>query len=198
VGAEPLAEGTGPQVGGATSVRAFFGLPLPDSQRAALAAYVAACAERAPEFRWTPEANLHLTLRFLGQVERLAVEEIADRLAARSLPAIDLELGELGTFKRGRLVRVVWLGLKSGGEAAKKLAAEIEAECVNAGLEGEKRPFRAHLTLARARPRDGALLPPLPEPPQLGAWRASELVLYSSRLGRAGSVYDPLRVVQLE
>jgi 2'-5' RNA ligase len=198
MGAYPLAEGTGPPVGPATSVRAFFGLPLPDAQRVALAQFVAACAERAPEFRWTPAANLHLTLRFVGQVERSVVEEIADRLGARSLPAFDLEPGDLGTFKRGRLVRVVWLGLRTGGEAAKRLAAEIEAECVNAGLDGEKRPFRAHLTLARARPRDGAVIPGLPEPPHLAAWRASQLVLYSSRLGRTGSVYEPLRVVQLD
>lgn len=126
------------------------------------------------------------------------VEGIADRLAARSLPGFDVELGELGTFKRGRLVRVVWLGLRSGGESAKRLAAEIEAQCVKAGIEDEKRPFRAHLTLARARPRDGAVLPALAEPPRLSPWRASELVLYSSRLGRTGSVYEPLRVVQLE
>ena len=198
MGAYALAEGTGPPVGRSTSVRAFFGLPLPDTQRASLAEFVTSCAERAPDFRWTPAANLHLTLRFVGQVERSLVEGIADRLAARSLPAFDLELGDLGTFKRGRLVRVVWLGLRTGGEAAKRLAAEIEAECMKAGLEGEKRPFRAHLTLARARPREGAVLPAPAEPPHLEPWRASELVLYSSRLGRTGSVYEPLRVVQLE
>ena len=197
MGAEPLAEGTGPQVGPA-SVRAFFGLPVPEPQRASLTEYLAACAERAPDFRWTPGANLHLTVRFIGQVERVLVEGIADRLVARSLPAFDLELGELGTFRRGRFVRVVWLGLRSGAEGATRLGAGVEAECVKAGLEGEKRPFRAHLTLARARPREGAVLPPLPGPPQLGPWRASELVLYSSRLGRTGSVYEPLRVVQLE
>lgn len=198
MGAHALAEGNGPPVGPSTSVRAFFGLPLPDTQRASLAGFVTTCAERAPEFRWTPAANLHLTLRFVGQVERSLVEGIADRLATRSLRAFDLALGDLGTFKRGRLVRVVWLGLQAGGEAAKRLAAEAEAECVKAGLEGEKRPFRAHLTLARARPREGAVLPALTEPPRLEPWRASELLLYSSRLGRAGSVYEPLRVVQLD
>jgi 2'-5' RNA ligase len=179
-------------------VRAFFGLPVPEPQRASLSEYLAVCAARAPDFRWTPGANLHVTVRFAGQVERAVVEGIADRLGARSLPAFDIGLGELGTFRRGRLVSVVWLGLRSGAEAAAKLAAEVEVEFAKAGLEGEKRPFRAHLTLARARPRQGAVLPPVPDPPRLAPWRATELVLYSSRLSRTGSVYEPLRVVQLD
>jgi len=126
------------------------------------------------------------------------VDGIADRLAAGALPGLELELGELGTFKRGRLVRVVWQGLRSGAEAATGLAGQVDAECRAAGLEGEKRAFQAHLTLARARARDGAELPSLPPPPRLVPWRATELVLYSSHLGRAGAVYEPLRVLKLD
>lgn len=114
------------------------------------------------------------------------------------LPAFGLELGDLGTFKRGRLVRVVWQGLRSGVDALTALAARVDAECEAAGLANEKRPFQAHLTLARARARDGAELPPLPSPPPLGGWRANELVLYESRLSRAGAVYEPLRIVELD
>ncbi len=197
MGTDPLEKGSGAEVG-REHVRAFFGLPLPEPQRASLADFVATCAQAAPDFRWTPATNLHLTVRFVGRVERVVVEAIADRLAARSLPAFDLELGELGTFKRGRLVRVVWLGLRSGADAATRLAAEVEAACLEAGLEAESRPFRAHLTLARARAREGAALPAFPAPPRVGPWRSTGLVLYSSHLGRTGSVYEPLTVVRLD
>jgi 2'-5' RNA ligase len=192
VGADPLEE-SARSVG--RGVRAFFGLPMPEPQRAALAEFLAACVEAAPRFRWTPAANLHLTVRFVGQVERELVESIADRLTG--LPAFDLELGDVGTFRRGRLVRVVWLGLRSGAEPLTSLAVRVDAECAASGLAGEKRAFQAHLTLARARDRDGGVLPSLPPAPRLSAWRASELVLYSSRLGRAGSVYEPLRQIRL-
>jgi 2'-5' RNA ligase len=163
-----------------------------------MAAFLTARAEVAPQFRWTPAGNLHLTVRFIGNVDRRLVEAIADRLGARSLPAFDLELGDLGTFGRGRHVRVVWQGLRDGAEALEALAAQVEAECATAGLVAEKRPFQAHLTLARARPRDGAELPPLPEPPGVRPWRASELVLYASRLSRTGATYEPLRAVKLD
>ncbi len=193
MGASALDEGARTEV-----VRAFFGLPVPEAQRAALADFLTASAAAAPQFRWTPAANLHLTVRFIGNVGRALVEAIADQLAARSLLAFDLELGNLGTFGHGRHVRVVWQGLHAGADAVTALAAQVDAECAAAGLVGEKRPFQAHLTLARARPRDGAELPPLPDPPRLSAWRASELVLYASRLSRTGATYDPLRTVKLD
>jgi len=193
VGAAALEEGARPEV-----VRAFFGLPVPEAHRAALAVFLTACAAAAPPFRWTPAANLHLTVRFIGSVDRAVVEAVADRLAARPPAAFDLELGSLGTFGRGRHVRVVWQGLRAGAKAVSALAAEVDAECVAAGLAGEQRPFQPHLTLARARGRDGAELPPLPDPPQLSPWRATELVLFASRLSRTGAVYQPLRALQLD
>ena len=195
MGAGPLEEGAGAEV--APRVRAFFGLPVPEAQRLALGAFLEASAQAAPRFRWTPAANLHLTVRFIGNADRGLVEGIADRLVDLGLAAFDVDLGDLGTFKRGRLVRVVWQGLRSGAEELTALAGQVDAECEAAGLAGDKRAFQAHLTLARARARDGAELPQLPAPPMLMPWLASELVLYASRLSKTGAVYEPLRAVQL-
>jgi RNA 2',3'-cyclic 3'-phosphodiesterase len=184
--------------GGGSHVRAFFGLRVPEAHRAAMAVFLTACATAAPQFRWTPAANLHLTIRFIGNVDRPLVQAIADRLAAQSLLAFDLALANLGTFGHGRHVRVVWQDLRAGAEDVSALAAQVDAACATAGLVGEKRPFQPHLTLARARARDGAELPPLPEPPGLNPWRATELVLFASRLSRAGAVYEPLRALELD
>lgn len=191
MGAKPLDED------GPVKVRTFFGLPLPEAHRSALAGYLVECPKRAPEFRWTPLENLHLTVRFLGHIELAVAMGIADRLTERDMRSFELRLGDVGSFKRGRMVRVVWLGLGSGQEEIAALAARVEDECVRAGLEPESRPYHAHLTLARARARDGAPPPELPAPPGLDAWRADELVLYRSRPGRGGSVYDPLRRIRL-
>ncbi len=178
-------------------MRAFFGLPVPEAQRKQLETYLAACAAAAPDFRWTPASNLHLTVRFIGTVERSVVEGIANRLAELRLAGLELELGGVGTFKRGRLARVVWLDIRAGANEARELSAQVEAECARAGLDAEVRSFQPHITLARARARDGAAPPALPTPPNLPPWRAEELVLYSSHLGRTGSVYEPLRRLRL-
>jgi len=182
---------------GVGRVRAFFGLPLPEEHRLALAGFLATCQQLAPEFRWTPAENLHLTLRFLGQVERSLADGIADRVAAAGPRAFELALGGTGAFKRGRLSRVVWLGLSTGDREIAVLASLVEGETVSAGMEAEGRPYHPHLTLARARGREGAALPQLPTPPALEPWRARELVLYRSRPGRGGSVYEPLRTISL-
>ncbi len=179
------------------SLRAFFGLPLPDSHRAALEPFLRRSAEVAPGFRWTPAANLHVTIRFLGSVEEAVAWRIADSVEAGRPAGFDLELDRVGTFKRGRLARVVWLGLGSGAEEAGRLAAAVERECRAAGLEPEERKFSAHLTLARARERMGAPAPVLGDPPRLPAWRAGQLILYRSHLGRGGSVYEPVRTIRL-
>ena len=179
-------------------VRAFFGLPVPEAQREILARYVERCAALAGDFRWVAPANLHLTVRFLGHVERQALDVLVTRLTKQRLRGFDLELSEVGTFKRGQLVRVVWIGLRRDVVAASALAATVEAECRSAGLEPEERRFQPHLTLARARGREGSALPSLPDAPRLDPWQADELVLYQSHLGRAGSVYEPLANLRLD
>jgi 2'-5' RNA ligase len=151
----------------------------------------------APEFRWAASENLHLTLRFIGSVERDVVEGIAERLEGAAGTPFQLALGGVGTFRRGRLARVVWLGVVSAVQPLGALAKRVEAECRAAGLEPEERAFKPHLTLARARPRDGAALPELPQLPALAPWRAEELILYSSHLQRAGAVHEPIRAVRL-
>jgi len=182
---------------GPLKIRAFFALPLPERHREELSRFLGRCATEAPEFRWAGAGNLHLTLRFIGSVELEVAEGIADRLDGNLGAPFDVELGEVGTFRRGRLARVVWLGVHSGDAALRELAQRVEAECQASGLEPESRAFKPHLTLARARSRDGALMPALPELPQLEPWRAQDLVLYSSHLQRAGAVHEPIRTLPL-
>jgi len=182
----------------ALKVRAFFGLPVPEAQREVLAGYVERCAAAARDFRWVPPANLHLTVRFLGHVEQEALDALVTQLSKQGLKGFDLELADVGTFKRGRLVRVVWIGLRRDVAAASELAATVEAECRRVGLEPEERKFQPHLTLARARGREGSAPPSLPEAPRLDPWHAGELVLYQSHLGRSGSVYEPLATLRLD
>jgi 2''-5'' RNA ligase len=125
------------------------------------------------------------------------VEAIADGLAGRPLSGFELALDGIGTFGRGRAVRVVWIGLGAGSDGAGALAEQVEAECSRVGLAGEQRPFQAHMTLGRARARGGSNLAKLPAPPRLDRWRAEKLILYSSRLMRAGAIYEVIRPLPL-
>jgi RNA 2',3'-cyclic 3'-phosphodiesterase len=177
--------------------RAFVALAPPDAQRAQLGAYLERCRAAAPEFRWVAPESVHLTLRFLGRVDAPALADLSGRLRALRRPPFPLRLAGLGTFG-GRRPSVIWLGLAEGVEPAAMLARAVEAECAAVGLEPEPRPFRPHLTLARARERSGAPLPDLPPSPELAPWTATEMILFESRLGGGPPVYTPLERFALE
>lgn len=181
----------------ADRIRAFFAIAVPDPQRDALSGYLAECAAIAPDFRWASRDNLHLTLRFVGSVERAVVEAIAVRAEPEAGAAFTVALGEIGSFRRGRLARVVWLGVREGLDPLRRVANVLERECRASGLEPDARSFKPHLTLARAKPRDGAVLPEMPPPPELEPWTAREVILFSSHLGRGGAVHEPIRSIRL-
>jgi 2'-5' RNA ligase len=119
-------------------------------------------------------------------------------LEALRSPAFELALDGVGAFGSGRHKRVLWLGVSAGVAAAEALAVDIERACVESNFEPEERPFRAHVTLARARDRRGAPDPTLGAFPALSPWTASEFVLFRSKPGPRGSEYVPLRTFALD
>lgn len=135
--------------------------------------------------------SLHLTLRFLGHVEAPVLDGLIAAARGLRFDPFELRLGAQGAFGAGRRVRVVWLAIGTGEGPLAALASRLEAAAREAGLPPEDRPFRAHLTLARA-PRQGASLPALPSPPETPAWTVAEFELYKSRLTPAGPIYSPV------
>jgi RNA 2',3'-cyclic 3'-phosphodiesterase len=178
-------------------VRAFLALPLPEEQRRLLAGYVEECARQAPGYRWVPAENLHITLRFLGSLETSRLEQLRRGLEGVRMPAFELGLDGRGSFGPRAAPRVVWLKVGAGRADCAALAAAVEDACRAAGLESEERPFRAHVTLARARPAPSPL-PDLPSPPRLEPWTVADFVLYESRLGGPAATYLELERYRLD
>lgn len=179
-----------------TRSRLFVALPLPDGVRSALARYLERCAELAPEQRWAPPANLHLTLHFLGWVEAEPMARVAAELAGVRRPPFRLQIGGLGRFGTAARPRVLWVAVVVGQDALAALAAEVALACRRAGVVGDERPYNPHLTLCRVR--SGTRLPALPEPDPLPPWEAHSFTLFQSRHGPRGSVYVPLREYHLD
>jgi 2'-5' RNA ligase len=136
--------------------------------------------------------NLHLTLRFLGNVDSDRSEALSSCLRRIAVDSFALRLGGLGTFGRGNAIRVVWLGVEVGAERLRQLAQEVEACCAENGFEPEQRAYNPHLTLARSRQPRGEPVPTLPPAPEMPAWMVSGFRLYQSRLGKGGAAYSVL------
>ncbi|NKB48031.1 MAG: RNA 2',3'-cyclic phosphodiesterase [Alphaproteobacteria bacterium] len=177
-------------------IRLFVALGLPEAVRERLTLVRAPL----PGARWVPVENMHITLRFIGEVEPAVAEDIDDHLSRLTAPGFDIRLAGLGTFgSRGR-VRALWAGVENT-EPLLHLQAKIEAASMRAGLPAESRKFHPHVTLARCKnaPEGPAAdfvatygsfdLPPIP---------VDAFTLYASQTGRSGALYTPEAVYPLE
>ena len=141
--------------------------------------------------RWQGDEQLHVTLRYIGEVETPMANDIAAVLESISTPPFDLALEGVGTFdKRGR-VHTLWAGLAASPEL-RALQRKVEQACQSAGLEPEHRRFAPHITIARLNNATGPLDPWLAAHRTLASapWRVNEFRLYESTLGKAGAHYE--------
>ncbi len=146
--------------------------------------------------RWIPPQNLHVTLRFLGQLTEPMIRSIQDALApiAERHPPFEMRLGKLGAFPDIERPRVIWLGVKTPEDELRKLHDDIAAVLDEIGFESERRPFHSHLTLGRIKKGSGGGAAALAEMelPDPGTTLVRELVCYRSDLHAEGADYKAL------
>lgn len=135
------------------SLRVFLAIELTPTVRAALARAQEKLRRTGARVTWTAEANLHLTLFFLGTITRSRLERVcamADACLAEH-PSFALHLVGLGAFGSSRMPRVLWAGVDSPPPALFALHAALEKGLDTLGFEPEKRPWSPHVTLGRVR-----------------------------------------------
>ncbi len=134
------------------SLRLFVAVNLPAEVRQRLAAAQEHLRHGRPDVSWVRAENLHLTLKFLGETAEERLGPIRQALAAVGSRhrAFRIEMAGIGSFG-GRVPRVVWVGLKQGGESLTALAGDVESALADLGFPREQRAFTAHLTLGRVR-----------------------------------------------
>ncbi len=186
-----------------TGLRLFLAFDLPEDRRREIARRASELARSLPAARWVKAENLHLTLSFLGDTdpERMAPLAAAVGPVFAASPPLTTEVAGAGTFPPGRPARVAWVGLRSD-EALLALQRGVAAVAAKAvGGEPERRPFHAHVTLARPRQpwnrRASEAFAAAFTSPIGGPFEVREGVLYKSDLGPGGSRYTALETFPL-
>ena len=144
-----------------------------------------------PGARWQDDDQLHLTLRFVGEVDRHVAEDVAAALGSVSHPAFDLRLDGIGSFDRRGRIDNIWAGV-TPHDAVRSLHVTVSRALTRAGIAPEERAFVPHITLARLThgPGSPAALPMARLwPPPIEA-RFDHFILYESELGATGSSYS--------
>jgi len=176
------------------SVRLFYCVELGDDVRAGIARSARSLQARIRAGTWVAPENLHVTLRFLGEVgEDLvpSLEELGAEASSQLTP-FELRFDRFGAFPSPSRARVLWAGPTVDSAPFAALAHRIEEGVQALGFPPERRPAHPHVTLARLRvPQD--LAPALAEapPPDLQAW-VDDLTLMASELRPEGPLYTPL------
>ncbi|PJI89454.1 RNA 2',3'-cyclic phosphodiesterase [Sphingomonas koreensis] len=147
-----------------------------------------------PGARWQDDAQLHLTLRYIGEVEPHAAEDVALVLGSVRHAPVELRLDGCGVFddSRGR-PNAIWAGV-SPREPLAALHRKVDAAIVRAGLEPERRAYLPHITLARMSGSAGPVDRWLAEHAALASepFAIDAMVLFESRLGHGGASYEPV------
>jgi 2'-5' RNA ligase len=181
-------------------MRIFVALPLPDTFKQSLLDKTAALRAAHPEFRWTPEENLHITLAFLGELDDAVFHLLAETVenAASATSPLSLRSSALMTFPQRGPAAALALGFDRGQEDLAGLADRIETGLERIRDEGrypfrprERRSFAGHLTIARKGRRPLALAGEERSPIQIAA-EVGKVVIFQSELRREGAAYTPL------
>ena len=149
--------------------------------------------------RWQGDEQLHLTLRWVGEVDSDVANDVADALSSVRAPGFELALRGVGTFAKKGRATAIWADV-APSEGLAILQRRIEKACRAAGLAPETRKFVPHVTLARLNSSTGPLDHWLTRHGRLRApiWPVRDFILYESHLGDSGSVYEPVMRYQID
>jgi 2'-5' RNA ligase len=152
----------------------------------------------SPEFRWQNEEQLHLTLRFVGEIERPVADDLAGALGGVRAGRFMARVNGVGRFEQ-RSSGALWAGLEPK-EPLAALAAKVERVCQSAGLAPEHRAYHPHITLARWKGRRTRELDSFLQRKRglvSDPWEIDRFILFESRLSRHGAHYEEVAAYPL-
>jgi len=176
-------------------MRAFLAIPIPGEVQQLLAVEAA----NFPKLRPVRAEQMHLTLRFLGDLPhrtlRAAMDALGPVVAAQA--PFDIAVERVGCFPDRKRAVVVWAGLAAGELQAAALVHGIADALAGIGIERDPRPWTGHVTLGRFRKPTRVAGKSLDSEARFGKFRAAEVVLYTSEIRPEGPIHSPMHRMPL-
>ncbi|MGD9489534.1 MAG: RNA 2',3'-cyclic phosphodiesterase [Calditrichaceae bacterium] len=185
-------------------IRSFIAIELPPELKSQIDVYLKALRGIAPNVNWVRSESMHLTLKFLGNLQPDMVNRVVLSLmdTGKSFPPFSLKITNFGSFPNRRTPRIIWLGLTGvPQESLLSLHQWIDNRMSMLGFEREQRAFSPHLTLGRLKekPDPVAIWEYLDHNPfNIFDFRVTEFVLMRSNLKPTGAEYRPLQKYTLQ
>ena len=184
------------------NIRTFIAIDIPQEIKMELDELISSLRPYGPEIKWVKAANLHLTLRFLGEIPKDSIAGLADELAANigGFGKFQVALSDIGGFPNLKRPRVIWTGTSFGTDRLTALAPLVEKSCIDCGFGDADKPFSSHLTIGRVKfPKSLEKLVAQIESTRFetAPFDVEEVVIFRSDLSPAGPKYTKLEAIKL-
>lgn len=185
-------------------VRTFIAVLLTDELKSRISTVQDQFKDLAPEVKWVARENLHVTLKFLGDVDSGRIEAVCSAMASavEGVEAFSMGVSGVGAFPNPRRPRTVWVGLDSGAESLAEVAQRVDSALAGLGFPKEDRKFTGHVTIGRVK--DERRIGSLPEAllaaksTEFGAVDVAGITVMKSDLRREGPVYTVIKEIPLD
>jgi len=187
----------------AAKIRTFIAIELPDKIQSDIRQLKHSFLPYRFDIRWVKPLNMHLTIKFLGDVDPADLDTIGKLLSdiAGNFPRFDLIPRGLGVFPSLKRPRVIWIGIAGQTDVLGSIQQSVNGGLNEIGFTTEKRPFRGHLTFGRIKSRvdQDRLLDALHAQQKFvsKAFTVENLVMFKSELTPSGPIYTKLYEVPL-
>ena len=187
--------------------RAFIAIALNKTLYKELAVLQQKLKASNADVKWVAPENIHITLKFLGNITDEQIETVKDALkkSCAQFKSYDTSLKGIGAFPDFLSPRVIWVGMDEGSKQTSLICDSIEENLAKAGFPKEERKFSAHLTLGRVRPSAGSGQGSFKNKQKLAEviekeksfyssekLSVQEIILFKSTLTGSGSIYEPI------
>ena len=186
------------------AIRTFVAVLIAENLKKNISEVQQQAKKLAPDVKWVAPENLHVTLKFLGDLREDEIPDVCTAVedAVRPFSAFDLSMSKLGVFPSPARARVVWVGIEEGREQLIELASGVDKRLTEMGFGKDDKPFKAHITIGRVKEgrHPGKLIEGMADidADDLGVQRVDSVVVMQSELLREGPIYSPLSVTKLE
>ncbi|MBN1154852.1 RNA 2',3'-cyclic phosphodiesterase [candidate division KSB1 bacterium] len=187
-----------------SKIRTFIAIEIPSSIKKSIAQLQQTLKTNEANVSWVKADNIHITLKFLGDVEENRIERIAAVLedAVREISRFTITIGGVGGFPNVNRPRVLWVSGFGHDQIVEDIVKRIENALHSIGFEAEKKKFTIHLTIGRVRDQKNIerITENLLQQKDFkgGTFDVAEIVLMKSELNPAGSIYTPLQIIKLK
>lgn len=179
-------------------MRAFLAFEIPVDIKVYLSTTINTLSLRLKDVKWVSREGLHITVKFLGEIEEKKIDEIRKALLyleAQYKP-FNLTISDIDAFPNKKNSRVIVVNVKNGVDIMHNIFQDIEKTLEIIGFEKEKRSFKPHITLGRMRTPMPLLEKYIPELEEK-IFKVHELILFKSTLTNKGAIYDPVWKIKL-